>query len=189
MAPALPAVAVLVAGAISAVRWARRPFRLTGLAVVCSRLPDAHPHHRRHPRLHAREQAAITIGPYTAVARSTASRSALPTLPGTRLRHACDQVHRGRRPCRARWLAVPRLGLPAGVRSRVNSNTFGYLAQRPEDPFVFADVFDRTGRSEGSGNGARQAATSPSTSSSPRSPRRERKAGSPSSTIPTRQTT
>jgi 4-amino-4-deoxy-L-arabinose transferase-like glycosyltransferase len=139
MAPALPAVAILVAGAVSAVRWRGARIALAATAVIVLtyqtlvHITDVTPGFMP-------EQAKVEVGSYAAVVQLDSQPIGYEQLPGddygAPVLDYIEDVAR-HEPGGA---AAPRTICLLESEAVVNSNTFGFLVAAREDPYAFADV-------------------------------------------------
>jgi 4-amino-4-deoxy-L-arabinose transferase-like glycosyltransferase len=139
MAPALPAVAILVAGAICAVRWRGARIALAAIAVIALsyqtlvHVTDVTPGFMP-------EQAKVEVDGYAAVVQLDSQPIGYEQLPGddygAPVLDYIEDVAR-RQPGGA---SAPRTICLLESEAVVNSNTFGFLVGAREDPYAFADV-------------------------------------------------
>ena len=139
MAPALPGVAVLVAGAVGAIRRPRARLALAGvvmLTLAYTTLDHVTP--VKPGFLPA--NATLSAGPYVAVVPLGSGPIGYEQLPGPD--YATPVIEYVEDVARAEpgGLSVPRSVCLLESEAVANSNTFGYLASAREDPFVFTDV-------------------------------------------------
>jgi len=139
MAPALPAVAVLVAGAIAAVRWRGAQIALAAIAVVVlayqtlDHVTDVTPGFMP-------DQAKVELDSYAAVVQLDSQPIGYERLPepdfGTPVIRYIEDVAR----TEPGGAATPRSVCLLESEAVINSNTLGFLAAARNDPFGFADV-------------------------------------------------
>ena len=139
MAPALPAVAILVAGAVTAVRQQRVRLALAGVAVVLlayqtlNHVTDVTPGFLP-------DEAKVEIGSYAAVVQLDSEPIGYEQLPGpdyaTPVMEYVEEVAR----IEPGGSAAPRTVCLLESEPVINSNTLGFLAAAREDPYGFADV-------------------------------------------------
>ncbi len=144
MAPAFPAVAILVAGAICAVRWRRARLVLAGITVVVlgyqtlTHITDVTPGF-------IPDQIKVEIGDQAALVQLNSESIGYEQLPGddygTPVIEYVEQVA-GASPG---GNAVPRAVCLLQSEAVINSNTFRYLASAREDPYVYVDVVTEPG--------------------------------------------
>jgi 4-amino-4-deoxy-L-arabinose transferase-like glycosyltransferase len=144
MAPALPAVAILVAGAICAVRWRAARLALTGFAVVVlgyqtlNHITDVTPGFMP-------DQAKVEIGSYSAAVQLNGEPIGYEQLPspdyGTPAIEYIEEVASNS----PGGNTVPRTVCLLQSEAVVNSNTYRYLASARNDPYVFVDVVTEPG--------------------------------------------
>ena len=139
MAPALPGVAVLVAGAVGAIRRPRARLALAGVAVLALAYTTLNHVTAVKPGF-LPENATLSAGPYVAVVPLGSTPIGYEQLPGpdyaTPVIEYIEDVARAE----PGGLSAPRTVCLLESEAVANSNTFGYLSSAREDPFVFADV-------------------------------------------------
>ena len=139
IAPALPGVAVLVAGAVGAIRRPRARLALAGVAVLALAYTTLNHVTAVKPGF-LPENATLSAGPYVAVVPLGSTPIGYEQLPGpdyaTPVIEYIEDVARAE----PGGLFVPRTVCLLESEAVANSNTFGYLSSAREDPFVFADV-------------------------------------------------
>ena len=138
MAPALPAVAVLVAGA-SAVRRRRARVALATIAVIVltyqtlTHITDITPSFMSETR-------SRSAGPYVAVIQLESQPIGYEKLPGDDYGNPVIEYIEEVARVEPGGLAMPRSVCLLESEAVINSNTFGFLARAREDPFVFSDI-------------------------------------------------
>ena len=139
MAPAMPGVAVLVAGALSAIRQPRARLALAGATVLLLAYVTLNHITAVKPSF-LPVNASVRIGPYLAVAPLGSTPVGYEQLPGPD--YATPAIEYIEDVARAEpgGLSVPRSVCLLESEAVANSNTFGYLSSAREDPFVFTDV-------------------------------------------------
>lgn len=139
MAPAMPGIAVLVAGAISAIRRPRARLALAGITVLALAYTTLNHVTAVKPGF-LPENASVKIGPYWAVVPLGSRPVGYEQLPGPD--DATPVIEYIERLARAEpgGPSAPRTVCLLESEAVANSNTFGYLASAREDPFVFSDV-------------------------------------------------
>lgn len=140
MAPALPAVAILVAGMISKVRLRNARFALTSFVIIfLSYQTLAHTVNLSPGFLPKR--AVISIGPYVAFAQLNSEPIGLyQQLPGDDYATPVIKYIEMVASSEQGGMSVPRLVCLLQSEAVVNSNTFLYLNSARRDPFVFTDI-------------------------------------------------
>jgi hypothetical protein len=139
MAPALPAVAVLVAGAIAGVRPRGARIGLATVAVVVlsyqtlTHITDVTPGFMP-------DQVRLEIGGYTAAIQLDSQPIGYEQLPGDDYGNPVIAYVEDVARVEPGGLAVPRSVCLLESEAVVNSNTLSFLAAAREDPFVFSDV-------------------------------------------------
>lgn len=139
MAPALPAVAVLVAGAIAAVRWRGARVALATVAVVVlsyqtlTHITDITPSFMP-------DQVKVEADAYAAVVQLDRQPIGYEQLPGDDYGNPVIEYIEDVARVEPGGLAVPRSVCLLESEAVINSNTLGFLGAAREDPFVFSDV-------------------------------------------------
>jgi 4-amino-4-deoxy-L-arabinose transferase-like glycosyltransferase len=139
MAPALPAVAILVAVAIAAVRWRGARIALASVAVVVlsyqtlTHITDVTPGFMP-------DQVKVEIDDYVAVIQLDSQPTGYEQLPGDDYGNPVIEYIEEVASVEPGGLALPRSVCLLESEAVINSNTMGFLAAAREDPFVFMDV-------------------------------------------------
>jgi len=147
MAPAFPAVAILVAGAVCAVRWRAARLALASFVLIVlgyqtlTHITDVTPGFMP-------DRVAISAGSHEAVVQLDSAPIGYEALPGedygTPVIEFMEQVAR----VSPGGLETPRTVCMLQSEAVVNSNTYGYLNLARGDQFTFADVVSEAGGTE-----------------------------------------
>jgi 4-amino-4-deoxy-L-arabinose transferase-like glycosyltransferase len=139
MAPALPAVAILVAGAVAGVRRRRARIALAGFAVIVlsyqtlTHVTDVTPGFLP-------DRVSVSVGSYDAVIGLNSEPIGYERLPepdyGTPVIEYIEEVAR----VSPGGSELPRTVCMLQSEALINGNTFRYLAIAREDPYTFVDV-------------------------------------------------
>jgi 4-amino-4-deoxy-L-arabinose transferase-like glycosyltransferase len=139
MAPAFPAVAVLVAGAVSYVKWTRVRYAIAGLAVfVLAYQTLNHITHATPGFLP--DQATVTVGEYSGVVQLNTQPIGYEELPGDDYATPVVKYIEELAAKEPGGLTVPRTVCMLESEATMNSNTLGWIIAARKDPFGLADV-------------------------------------------------
>jgi hypothetical protein len=138
MAAAFPGVAVLVAGAVSFVRWPAVKWALAGAAVLV--LVYQSVNHVTDITPSGVTEARVELGEYPQVVQLDTAPIGYEQLPGPDLTTPMLDYMEQVSAASPGGLAQPRTVCLLESEATVNSNTLGFLAAARETPFGFADV-------------------------------------------------
>lgn len=147
MAPALPAVAILVAGAICAVPQRQARLALAGVAVVLlgyqtlNHVTDVTPGFMP-------DRVRIALGDYEAAVQLDSAPIGYEQLPGEDFGTPVIEYMEEVSLASPGGLSGPRTVCLLQSEATMNSNTLGFLSLARGDPFVFADVVSDRGGTE-----------------------------------------
>ncbi len=139
MAPALPGAAVLVAGAVSVIRWPRARFALAAVAVTVlgyqtlNHITDVTPGFMP-------EKASVRIDSYEALIQLDSATIGYEQLPGPDYATPVMEHIESVAGDQEGGADAPRMICMLQSEAVVNSNTFRFFTSAREDPYQFADV-------------------------------------------------